>query len=533
MNSAVQFFSQLGKLFNAMTPAKRASLIGVAVVVLVSIGVFVASVNHKEYRTLFSNLSAEDAGGIVARLQEKKIPYKVSRTGDAVLVPEEHISELRLDLAVSGLPAGGGVGFEIFDNKNFGVTDFVQQLNYQRALQGELVRTINGLNEVQQSRVHIVIPRQSLFVEEQEKPTASVIIKPRAGKKLHSSQVEGIVALVSSSVEGLLPEAVMVVDSSGNILSTARVADESPFSQRVSSQIEYQRNIEKDLANRIQSMLEKVVGQGNVVARVSAELDFRMVEKTEEAYDPEEPVVRSLRRKSQKSGVPVTGGASTVAYTEGNNETSSRMGREETNEVINYEINRVVSKTVMPVGDLEKLSVAVLVDGVYSKDDKGGEEFQPRSEEEIETLESLVKKSVGFDATRGDQVAVTSIPFRKLDLETEMPAAEGGFRAGMSLIIPVIKYVVSLVALLLVLFLILRPLVRSVMTSGGGGGEADVRRLPAASTGGNQIEDTSAWLEETAAKKEMSDGLKAIEGIRSMAGQDAREFADLLKVWLR
>ena len=168
MNSAVQFFSQLGKLFNAMTPGKRASLIGVAVVVLVSIGVFVVSVNHKEYRTLFSHLSAEDAGGIVARLQEKKIPYKVSRAGDIVLVPEEHISELRLDLAVSGLPAGGGVGFEIFDNKNFGVTDFVQQLNYQRALQGELARTINGLDEVQQSRVHIVIPRQSLFIEEQE-----------------------------------------------------------------------------------------------------------------------------------------------------------------------------------------------------------------------------------------------------------------------------------------------------------------------------------------------------------------------------
>ena len=515
-----------------MTPGKRVSLIGVAIVVLISIGIFVVSVNHKEYRTLFSNLSAEDAGGIVARLQEKKIPYKVSRSGDAVLVPEEHISELRIDLAVSGLPRGGGVGFEIFDNKNFGVTDFVQQLNYQRALQGELTRTINGLDEVQQSRVHIVLPRQSLFVEEQERPTASVIIKPRAGRNLRPSQVEGIVALVSSSVEGLLPEGVMVVDSSGNILSTVRATDESSFSKRASSQIEYQRGIEKDLANRIQSMLGKVVGEGKVVAKVSAALDFSVVEKTEEAYDPEEPVVRSMRRKSQKSGVPGAWGESTVSPT-GGGDVSSRMGREETNEVINYEINRVVSKTVMPVGEVEKLSVAVLVDGIYSKDDKGGEEFQPRSGEELKTLEILVKKSVGFDAVRGDQVAVTSIPFRKLDLGMDgSTPPEEGFRAILFSAIPAIKYMISLVALLLVLFLALRPLVKS-LSSEGGGDDAAVRRLPAVSAGDAQLENTGAWLEGGAVTPALSDGLDTIEGMRTLAVQDARQFADLLKVWLR
>lgn len=526
----VQFFSQLGKLFNSLTPQKKASVIGVAVVVLVSIGVFVVSVNHKEYRTLFSNLSAEDAGGIVARLQEKKIPYKVSRAGDAVLVPEEHITELRLDLAISGLPSGGGVGFEIFDNKNFGVTDFVQQLNYQRALQGELARTINGLDEVQQSRVHIAIPRQSLFVEEQAQPTASVIIKPRAGRTLRPSQVEGIVALVSSSVEGLLPEAVMVVDSSGNILSAARASNESHFSKRASSQIEYQRNIEKDLANRIQSMLEKVVGEGKVVAKVSAELDFKVVEKTEEAYDPEEPVVRSLRRKSQKSGMAGGGGESNYASTGGERGAPYGTGREETSEVINYEINRVVSRTVMPTGELEKLSVAVLVDGVYSKNDAGEEEFQPRSAEEIKTIESLVKKSVGFDATRGDQVAVTSIPFRKLDLE--MPPPEEGFWAGLSSAIPFIKYVLSLAALMIVLFFVLRPLVKAVLATGTEE-RVGLRKLPAASAPGTQLESKSNWLEEETVTPEESEGLRVIEGIRNLAGQDARQFADLLKVWLR
>jgi len=529
MNSVVQFFSQLGKLFDSLTPPKKISIIAITVVVLVSIAVFVVSVNQKEYRTLFSNLSAEDAGGIVARLQEKKIPYKVSRTGDAILVPEEHVSELRLDLAVSGLPTGGGMGFEIFDNKNFGVTDFVQQLNYQRALQGELTRTINGLDEVQQSRVHIVIPRQSLFVEEQAKPTASVIIKPRGGRKLRSSQVEGIVALVSSSVEGLSPEEVMVVDSSGNILSAARARDASPFSRRAASQIEYQRNIEKDLAHRIQSMLEKVVGEGKVVAKVSAAIDFKVVEKTEEAYDPEEPVVRSMRRKSEKSSVPVSGEESNAGA----------RGREETNEVVNYEINRVVSKTVMPVGEMEKLSVAVLVDGVYNKNDEGAEEFQPRSKEEIKTLEGLVKKAVGFDAARGDQVAVTSIPFRKLDLE--ITSAEGGFWAGLSAAVPFIKYFASLTALMLVLFFVLRPLIKFILTTGEGG-EAGIGRLTPVSASGAQLEggaaaqlaDETARLEEESAVPQLeTQGFKEIELVRSLAGQDAHEFAELLKTWLR
>ena len=177
MNSVLQFFSQFGEVFKSLPPSKKLSIIIVVAITLTSIGAFVVFVNQKEYRTLFSSLSTEDAGEIVAVLRGKKIPYKVSSTGDSILVPAECISELRLDLAVSGLPRGGGVGFEIFDNKNFGVTEFVQRLNYQRALQGELARTINGLDEIQYSRVHIVIPRKSLFVEEQAKPTASVIIK--------------------------------------------------------------------------------------------------------------------------------------------------------------------------------------------------------------------------------------------------------------------------------------------------------------------------------------------------------------------
>jgi len=527
MDSVLQFFSQLGKAFTSLTPSKRLSIIIVAVVTLASIGAFVLFINQKEYRPLFSNLSTEDAGKIVVVLQGKKIPYKVSSAGDSILVPAEYVSELRLSLAASGLPKGGGVGFEIFDSKNFGVTDFVQQLNYQRALQGELSRTINGLDEIQHSRVHIVIPRKSLFVEEQAKPTASVIIKLKTGRRLRASQVEGIASLVAGSVEGLSPEEVMIVDSAGNILSTAKSG--SQLSKRTDSQIEFQRNIETNLANRIQSMLEKVVGKGKVVAKVSATLDFRVMEKTEESYDPEEPVVRSLHRRSEKSSTPVGGGESTVSPTGGRSANIYGTDHEKTDETINYEINRIVSKTVMPVGEVEKLSVAVLVDGIYSKNDKGAEEFRPRSKKEMGTLEDLVKRAVGFDVKRGDQVVVTSIPFKKI--EPEMGSVEKeGWKSKLHLIVPLIKYFVSLIALMLTLFFILRPLIKFIMTKDRTG-DVGERAMQAATAGGSvSLEDKGVSLE---LGEPGGEGFKQVEAVRNLAGRDARTFAELLRNWLK
>ena len=524
MNSVFQFFSQLVETLKSLPTSKRLSILVVALITLISIVVFVVFVNQKEYKTLFSNLSTEDAGEIVAALQEKKIPYKISSAGDSILVPAEYVSELRLDMATSGLPKGGGVGFEIFDNNNFGVTDFVQQLNYQRALQGELSRTINGLDEIQHSRVHIVIPKKSLFVEKQAKPTASVIIKLKTSRKLRASQVEGIASLVACSVEGLSPEEVMIVDSRGNILSAAKSG--SQLSKQTDSQMEFQRNVEKNLTDRIQTMLEKVVGEGKVVARVSATLDFRVMEKTEESYDPEEPVVRSLHRRSEKSSAPVRGGESTAGSTSGQSAKSYGTDHEKTDEIVNYEINRVVSKTVMPVGELEKLSMAVLVDGIYSKNDKGVEEFQPRSKKEIETLENLVKKSVGFDAERGDQIVVTSIPFRKVELETGF-VEEGFWKSKLHLIVPFIKYFVPLIILIVVLFFVLRPLIKFIMTRDrteeiGAGG------LPSVSVA--QLSGKNISLDLGG---EMDESLKGLDAVRELAGRDARNFAELLRNWLK
>lgn len=530
MESLVNFFTQVWKGFNALELQKKLSIVIIAMVTFIGIGAMVYWTGKPEYRVLFSNLSTEDAGNIVTRLQEKKVPYQLSPSGDSILVPSEKISELRLELASSGLPQGGGVGFEIFDNKSFGATEFVQQLNYQRALQGELSRTINGLDEIQQSRVHLVIPKKSLFVEEQKKATASVIVKLKSGRTLRTPQIDGIVHLVASSVEGMSPADVMVVDNSGKVLS--KIQDDSKLAGMSNSQVEYQRNIEKELTNRVQSMIEKVVGEGKAVVRVSADLDFRITEKTEEKYDPEEPVVRSMQRQSQKSSASATtpSGQSTIAPVGGKQTNTTAVkqgpGGEKLDEVINYEINKVISKTVMPVGEIKKLSVAVLVDGLYVKNDKGAEEFQPRSKKDLADIEELVKKASGFDAKRGDQVVITNVPFNKGDFDTAGGGKES-WQEKVSVFYPVIKYLVMLAILALLIIFILQPLIKMLLARAKT--PEYITREPHASQTG-ELEGITSPL--AIGDKSMI-SLTETDVVRQMANADTRRFAELLRLWLR
>lgn len=527
MESVFQFFGQLSQGFNSLSPAKRIAVIVTAVLSFVIISILVILMNQKDYRILYSNLSTDDAGKIIARLQEKKIAYKLSASGDAVLVPTEKVSELRLDLASTGLPQGGVVGFEIFDDKNFGVTDFVQQLNYQRALQGELSRTINNLDEVQASRVHIVIPKKSLFVDNETKPTASVFLKLRSGCRLGDSQIEGIAHLVASSIEELTPESVMIVDGRGQVLSKKQ--PESQLSRRTTSQAEYRRNVETELANRIQSMLTRVVGEDKVIARVSASLDFRVMEKTEEIYDAEEPAVRSRHRKTERSGKSVSGGGqSTVAPIEKTGTSGTGSNHERTDEIVNYEINRVVSKTMMPVGTIDKLSVAVMVDGIYEKNDKGVEEFQPRSKKEMKSLEELVKNCVGFDSQRGDQVVVTSIPFKTLETEQTLVSGDS-WKKKVAVFIPMVKYLLSLAAIVFIALFVLRPVVKSLLERGDQNLLRTHGALKAAGINEQLNMDMSSFsLEEP--KREVSE---EIEAVKRLAGSDDQGFAELIRNWLK
>ncbi|RPJ38569.1 MAG: flagellar M-ring protein FliF, partial [Deltaproteobacteria bacterium] len=282
------------------SPAKRRGL-AVGIVLLASVATFGSLIywnSTPDYQVLFSNLSQEDAGEMVAKLKEKKIPFELSPGGTSILVPKEKVYDVRLALTAEGLPKGGGVGFEVFDRTSLGTTDFVQKLNYQRAMQGELSRTIKQIKEVEQARVHIVTPKESLFVEEQKKPTASVFLKTRAGMSLSASQVEGIVHLVASAIEGLDPSHITVVDTSGRILSKRN--DSSLIGQMTTNQLDYQRNLEEGYKRKIQGMLEEMLGLNKAIARVSADIDFQQVDITEERFDPN-GVVRSEQKNSERS----------------------------------------------------------------------------------------------------------------------------------------------------------------------------------------------------------------------------------------
>lgn len=512
MDSIIQYFNKLWGGFEALSSGKKISVIFVLLLTAASIFLLMYLTTQAEYRVLFSNLSQEDAGNIIGKLNERKISYKLSASGTAVSVPSDKVSELRLELAAAGLPQGGGVGFEIFDNKTLGATEFEQQLNYRRALQGELARTINGLDEIQSSRVHIALPKDSLFTEQQKKATASVTLRLKSGKSLRPAQIEGIVNLVASSIEGMNPEDVMVVDSRGTILSSRQ--SEGKLSKLTAQQIDFQRNMEKDLAARIQTMLENVVGQGKAAVRVTAELDFRVMEKTEESYDPEAQVVRSTQKNSEVENAVSAAGA-----------VSDNPKKERIDEIINYEINKVVSKTVMPVGETKKLSIAVLVDGRYKKNEKNEEVYEALAKNEIEALEDLVKKSAGINLQRGDQVVVTNMPFRKAGVEEAEPAS---LKENIETFSPVLKYIGIFALIGFIVIFVLRPLLKSVAS---GVRPGPVRQSAPAGVAPADYAAQAAVdaLRQAEAQRRMSD----TEIAKELAKADAKQFADILRNWIK
>ena len=262
---------------------------------LVAVGLWT---QQPDMQVLFSNLAPDDAGAIVDKLKDSKVPYETSGGGTTILVPSAQVHDLRLELAGQGLPHGGGVGFEIFDRSTLGMSEFVQKLNYRRALQGELARMIAQMPEVERARVHLAMPERRLFATEQDRARASVVLSLRGGQMLAKAQVQGIVHLVSSSVEGLQARDVTVVDGHGQLLSNASNDETAGLT---GSQLEYQRTVEKDIETRIQSMLERIVGTNKAVVRVSSQLDFRKVETTEERFDPNGQVVRSEQRGQEKA----------------------------------------------------------------------------------------------------------------------------------------------------------------------------------------------------------------------------------------
>jgi flagellar M-ring protein FliF len=396
-----QVRTQFIDLTRRFSLAQKLALGGVVIGAVAGIVTLVTFVNRPTYSTLFSNLVPADAAKIVEKLQEKKILYQLEDNGKTVLVQKDKMYDVRLSLAAEGLPQSSIIGYEIFDRTNLGVSDFVQKINYRRALEGEIARTILQLEEVEGARVHIVVPEKALFKEDEKTTTASIILKLKSGKNLRKESVQGVVHLVASSVEGLDPGNITIVDSRGTMLSDSEKPNS--LSAKTSSQYEMQQKVENYLAQKAQSMLEGVVGPGNARVQVTAELDFRQVERTLEQYDPEKTVVRSEQVTDEKNVLKDSVQPSTRSSV-----------------VTNYEVNKTLERVIENIGGIRRLSVAAIVNGTRVNVEKDGQqstEYQPRKSEEVNQLNEIVKRAVGFDPKRNDEVSVVNLPFGTEDTE--------------------------------------------------------------------------------------------------------------------
>lgn len=438
--------------------------IALAAVTVITLGLFafiIVQARTADYQLLYGNLPDSDASAVVDWLKAHNVPYQLTNNGHNVLTPVRDVHETRLSLASAGLPQGGGVGFEIFDKQSFALTDFVQKVNYSRALQGELARTIASLGPVETARVHLALPEKRLFKDQQKLATASVIIKLAPGKRLSEAQTEGIVHLVSSSIEGLDPGQVTVIDQNGNVLS--RMADKGGAGALSPDMLEFQTTVEKRLEDRAQGLLDKSLGAKNAMVRVSAALDFAQSEKTEETFSPDEPVIRSEQTSEEKSGSEITGGVPGVqSNLEGNTNQSAGASppSSKAQRTTNYEISKVVSKTTNPVGTVTKLSVSVLVaDKVVPGKDKEPAKTEARSETELKALEGMISSALGLDKNRGDKIEVTSMPFLE---SAEAGESEGAAANQLYQYMPFIRYgLLALGCAFLYLFLI-RPLIKTL-----------------------------------------------------------------------
>lgn len=414
-----------------------------AIAVIVALFLWMRS---PDYRVLLSNLSAKDGGDIVSQLTQMNMPYQLADNGSTILVPADKVHELRLKLAQAGLPKGGNTGFELLDKEQFGISQFSEQVNYQRALEGELSRTIESLSPVQTARVHLAIPKPTLFVREQKSPTASVTVGLLPGRALDEGQISAIVHMVSGSVSGLTSSNVIIVDQTGRLLTNNDNSQQSVST----SQMRLTQETEARLKQRIEDLLAPLVGRANVQAQVTAQVDYSKVEQTAEEYkpnqQPDSAAVRS-RQSSQSqqnsnggpggvpgalSNQPVSAPAAPVetakADTKDNKNASPADNKSNSNinsqsdETTNYEVDRKISHTQRQIGVVDRLSVAVIINWLPQKKEDGTEEMQPLPPEMIKEIESLTREAMGYSVSRGDSLSITNSRFTDEGQLTEEPS---------------------------------------------------------------------------------------------------------------
>jgi len=394
----------LARLLAFLTPRqKRLIFIGLPVFgALAYAGNF--AFEQMNYGPLYTNLAPQDGSAVVKELEAAKIPYAITNGGTVIEVPRGVLYQTRLKLAGKGIPAGGGVGFEIFEKNQFGASEFTQQVNYLRAQQGELSRTINSITAVQSSRIHLAIPSRTNFLGPEEKPSASVVVELRPGYHLSPDQVQGIVNLVAGSVPKLSSDKVTVIDGSGRPLKEIVTAVAITEAEKVAA---LKLKHETELQRRIETMLDPVLGAGKVIVRANVQISLQETLMTKEEFDPDNKVVRSQRQSSDENGAK-GGNPGVQANLPGGDATKANDGgAKRSSEMTTYEIGRTTSRIMEPRGQIQKLSVAVMVDGKYDN-----EKYLARSVAEMEIIKGIVKRAVGFDTDRGDEIEIANVPFK-------------------------------------------------------------------------------------------------------------------------
>ncbi|WP_374509254.1 flagellar basal-body MS-ring/collar protein FliF [Niveibacterium sp.] len=542
--------------FNRLTARQKiAGAAAIAVSIALLTGVWLWS-KQPNYAVLFSGLAEKDGGAIITALQAQNVPFKVTDNGSAILVPAQQAAELRLRMASQGLPKGGSVGFELMEGNRIGISQFLEQVNYQRALEGELGRTIGSINAVQNARVHLAIPKQTAFLRDEQKPSASVVLTLHAGRALDNGQIAGIVNLISASVPQLTASAVSVIDQNGNLLTTK--ADPSGLD---ATQIKYVRELEDRFVRRIESILEPIVGQANLRAQVTADVDFDQQEQTAESYKPNPSPNQAIRSQqlsdnttmqpapagvpgalSNQPPVPATAPITTPAApgTPGAANQAQPLSTSK-NSTTNYELDKTVQHTKRALGQVRRLSVAVVVNHRSERDAKGNVRTVPLSEAEMKQVNDLVREAVGYNETRGDTVNVANAPFTEsLRKGDELPWWKDPELRAMAL--DLARWLLlGLVAAFLWLR-VLRPLVRTVAPppvvaegaeAGEEGGEEEEEGVVVTLNENGEVPDDQLLPPEVRMEEiaRMSFDRK-IAKVREIAVKNPKVIATLMKEWM-
>ncbi|BEP37104.1 flagellar basal-body MS-ring/collar protein FliF [Variovorax sp. V59] len=505
-----------------------------------------------DYGVLYTNVTERDGGAIIASLQQMNVPYKFAEGGGAIMVARDKVPELRLKLAAQGLPKGGGVGFELMDNQKFGTSNFAEQVNYQRGLEGELARSVESIGSVESARIHLALPKPSLFVRDQKKPSASVILTLHRGRSIDEGQVSAIVHMVSSSVPDLNPKSVTVVDQHGNLLSAANAGARGLDV----SQLKYAQEIEQGYIRRIEAILQPIVGASNVRAQVAADIDFSVVERTEESYkpnqDPRTAAVRSQQSSEsmqqgatppggvpgalsnqppQAPSAPITAPPNAAAPAPGTAATTTAAGTapgsSRKDVTTNYELDRSIRHVQQGAGGVKRLSVAVVVNHREAADSAGKPSQRALTPAELEQIRNLVKEAMGFSQERGDSLNVVNSAFAREGGDEQAGPALPFWRdpANLGLAMTIAQYLLVAGLALFAWFAVLRPLLRRHLAPPAAAVPETAPAAPGAA-------DDEAASQNNARLREIERQKADLDYAHQTADQDPRLVATLIKHWM-